>query len=64
MSAFTFNKKISMTYISTATAILDIDGITFFIDFFFSPAGTEFNGSAKVLKVHDDPAMKLNEGRN
>jgi hypothetical protein len=58
-----FTKKISMTYISTATAILDIDGITFLTDLLLSPAGTEFNGSATVLKVHDDPALKVNEYR-
>ncbi|CAN9268367.1 unnamed protein product [Alternaria alternata] len=60
MSASTFKNKVSITHIGTATAILDIDGIIFLTDPFFSPAGTEWNDVA-ALKVHDDPALKLEE---
>ncbi|KAG9193871.1 hypothetical protein G6011_03906 [Alternaria panax] len=58
MSASTFNNKVSITHIGTATAILDIDSITFFTEPFFSPASTEWNDVA-ALKVHDDCALKL-----
>ncbi|KAI4606414.1 hypothetical protein J4E80_010166 [Alternaria sp. BMP 0032] len=61
MPASTFKNKVTITHIGTATAILDIDGITFLTDPFFSPAGTEFNGSAAILKVHEDPALKLDQ---
>lgn len=63
MSASTFTSKVSITHIGTATAILDIDGITFLTDPFFSPAGSEWPtpSGQKPLKVHDDPAIKMNE---
>ncbi|RYP52964.1 hypothetical protein DL768_001958 [Monosporascus sp. mg162] len=62
MSASTFKAKVSITHIGTATAILDIDGVTFLTDPFFSPAGSEWpSGSYDTLKVHDDPALKMNQ---
>jgi hypothetical protein len=64
MSASIFKNHISITHISTATTMFDIDSITFLTDPFFSSAGTEFNGSAAVLKVHDDSALEVNEYRN
>ncbi|RFN54350.1 mfs general substrate transporter [Fusarium flagelliforme] len=63
MATSTFKNKVSITHIGTATAILNIDGVTFLTDPFFSPAGTEWptqSGQAP-LKVHDDPAVKMNE---
>ncbi|KAK4660722.1 hypothetical protein QC762_0021890 [Podospora pseudocomata] len=57
----TFKTKVSVTHIGTATTILDIDGITFLTDPFFSPAGTTFEHAGYVLKVHDDPALKLDQ---
>lgn len=57
----TFKNKVSITHIGTATAILEIDGITFLTDPFFSPAGTEFAGEGHILKVHDDPALKMDQ---
>ncbi|KAI1070264.1 hypothetical protein LB507_010361 [Fusarium sp. FIESC RH6] len=63
MTTSTFKNKVSITHIGTATAILDIDGVAFLTDPFFSPAGTEWPtqyGQAP-LKVHDDPAVKMNE---
>lgn len=50
-----------MTHIGTATAILDIDGITFLTDPVFSPAGTEFDVIVTVLKVSDSPALKIDD---
>lgn len=63
MSISTFKNRVSITHIGTATAILDIDGITFLTDPFFSPAGSEWPTAAgrEPLKIHDDPALKLNE---
>lgn len=62
MPASTFKIKVSITHIGTATAILEIDGITFLTDPFFSPAGSEWPTVGDgVLKVHDDPAMKMEE---
>ncbi|KAF2829586.1 MFS general substrate transporter [Ophiobolus disseminans] len=60
MTASTFRNKVSITHIGTATAILDIDGITFITDPFFSPAGTE-SPDGYPLKVHHDPGLKLEE---
>ncbi|KAK7177437.1 hypothetical protein PSPO01_16516 [Paraphaeosphaeria sporulosa] len=63
MPASTFTNKVSVTHIGTATAILDIDGITFLTDPFFSPAGSEWptvHGNPP-LKVHDDPALQMNQ---
>lgn len=59
----TFKNKVTITHIGTATAILDIDGITFLTDPFFSPAGSEWLTLEGVdpLKVHTDPALKLNQ---
>ncbi|RYP59107.1 hypothetical protein DL769_008681 [Monosporascus sp. CRB-8-3] len=62
MSGSMFKTKVSITHIGTATAILDIDGVTFLTDPFFSPAGSEWpTGSNATLKVHDDPALKMNQ---
>ena len=58
----TFMNKVSITHIGTATAILNIDGITFLTDPFFSPAGSEWpTVQGLSIKVHDDPALKMNE---
>ncbi|KAM0185777.1 hypothetical protein ACHAPI_012016 [Fusarium lateritium] len=58
-----FQSKVTITHIGTATAILEIDGITFLTDPFFSPAGAEWPSipGAPHLKVHDNPALKMNE---
>jgi L-ascorbate metabolism protein UlaG (beta-lactamase superfamily) len=50
------------THIGTATAILEINGVNFLTDPFFSPAGTTFPiGDTIVLKVTDDPALRLDQ---
>lgn len=61
--ASTFSNRVEITHIGTATAILSIDGINFLTDPFFSPAGSEWATvpGAPPLKVHDDPAIKMNE---
>lgn len=63
MSTSTFTNKVSITHIGTATAVLSIDGINFLTDPFFSPAGSEFQTlpNAPPLKVHDDPALKMEQ---
>ncbi|KAJ0423255.1 beta-lactamase superfamily domain-containing protein [Aspergillus carlsbadensis] len=52
---------LNATHIGTATAILEINGVNFLTDPFFSPAGTSFPVGPFVLKVTDDPALQLNE---
>ncbi|KAJ4341496.1 hypothetical protein N0V95_007225 [Ascochyta clinopodiicola] len=63
MPSSAFKNKVSITHIGTATAILDIDGITFLTDPFFSPAGSEWKTEhhEAPLKVNEDPALKLSE---
>ncbi|KAF4964022.1 hypothetical protein FSARC_8020 [Fusarium sarcochroum] len=63
MTTSTFKSKVNITHIGTATAVLNIDGITFLTDPFFSPAGSEWptDASNEPLKVRDDPAVKMNE---
>ncbi|KAK3294194.1 beta-lactamase superfamily domain-containing protein [Chaetomium fimeti] len=59
MSASTFTNKVTITHIGTATAILDIDGVTFLTDPFFSPAGTTFPAEAgHTLHTYEDPALR------
>ncbi|EYE91583.1 MBL fold metallo-hydrolase [Aspergillus ruber CBS 135680] len=52
---------LNVTHIGTATAILEINGINFLTDPFFSPAGTSFNRGHVVLKVSDDPALRMDQ---
>ena len=62
MSSSTFHNKVSITHIGTATAILDIDGITFLTDPFFSPAGSTWPvAEGHVLRVTEDPALRLDQ---
>ncbi|KAH8200993.1 hypothetical protein TruAng_004852 [Truncatella angustata] len=63
MSTSTFRNRVTITHIGTATAIIDIDGITFLTDPFFSPAGSEWPTvhDKEPLKVHVDPALGMNE---
>jgi L-ascorbate metabolism protein UlaG (beta-lactamase superfamily) len=61
MSSSTFTNKVTITHIGTATAILDIDGVTFLTDPFFSPAGTTFPATGYTLRIHEDPALRLDQ---
>ncbi len=49
------NTSVKVTHISTATAIISIDGINFLTDPVFCPAGSayEYHGWAKVPNLHD-----------
>ncbi|KAH6855953.1 beta-lactamase superfamily domain-containing protein [Chaetomium sp. MPI-CAGE-AT-0009] len=59
MSSSTFTNKVTITHIGTATAILNIDGVTFLTDPFFSPAGTTFPAAdGHTLRIHEDPALR------
>ncbi|PPJ52431.1 hypothetical protein CBER1_11002 [Cercospora berteroae] len=54
--------KLNITFIGTATAILEINGVTMITDPFFSPAGTRFPMSSTYdLVVHEDPALRLDQ---
>ncbi|PTB68602.1 Metallo-hydrolase/oxidoreductase [Trichoderma citrinoviride] len=54
----TFKGSVSVTYIGTATALLQIDNVTFLTDPFFSPSGAEWDLQVVLLKVSQDPAIK------
>ncbi|KAF0319416.1 zn-dependent hydrolases of the beta-lactamase [Colletotrichum asianum] len=54
-----FEGKVSVTFIGTATAIIDIDGIRFLTDPFFSPAESFVQSRNVTLKVHENPALNL-----
>ncbi|KAJ5905724.1 uncharacterized protein N7473_002640 [Penicillium subrubescens] len=53
--------NLQVTHIGTATAILDINGVNFLTDPFFSPAGTSWSDERITLTVSDDPALNLNQ---
>ncbi|KAH7349165.1 major facilitator superfamily domain-containing protein, partial [Pyrenochaeta sp. MPI-SDFR-AT-0127] len=63
MPASTFKNRVSITHIGTATAVVNIDGIAFLTDPFFSPAGSEWQTvpGAPPLKVHNDPALNMDQ---
>ncbi|KAF5008232.1 hypothetical protein FDECE_5468 [Fusarium decemcellulare] len=56
-----FKSNVNITFIGTATAILDIDGIRFLTDPFFSPAESTFDSPHVQLHVHADPALGLKD---
>lgn len=53
--------SLRVTFIGTATAILEINGINFATDPFFSPAGLEWDVGVTVLKNTATPAMSLSD---
>jgi L-ascorbate metabolism protein UlaG (beta-lactamase superfamily) len=53
-----FKGSVSVTYIGTATALLQIDNVTFLTDPVFSPSGTEWVLPIVTLKTSIDPAIK------
>ncbi|KAI8961348.1 Metallo-hydrolase/oxidoreductase [Daldinia sp. FL1419] len=57
----TFKSDITVTYIGTATAILEIDGITFLTDPYFSPEGTAWDVGIAKLTSHYEPALSLSQ---
>ncbi|KAI6780493.1 uncharacterized protein J7T54_000132 [Emericellopsis cladophorae] len=58
-----FNSNVSITFIGTATAILEVDNVRFLTDPFFSPAGSYYDmpGRNARLTVRQDPALALKE---
>lgn len=52
---------LNITFIGTATAILEVNGINFITDPFFSPAGSEWDRGVVVLKNQSVPALGLAE---
>ncbi|KAI7158013.1 Metallo-hydrolase/oxidoreductase [Hortaea werneckii] len=54
--------SLKITFIGTATAILEINGVRFLTDPCFSPGGTKFQVTPDVaLQVEDDPALTLDQ---
>ncbi|KAI8138766.1 beta-lactamase superfamily domain-containing protein [Fennellomyces sp. T-0311] len=53
--------KLTMTHISTATAILDIDGVRLLTDPVFDAGGSEYDIGPTVLKKSKGPAIKRDE---
>ncbi|KAJ0274753.1 hypothetical protein COL940_009149 [Colletotrichum noveboracense] len=60
-SGTSFKPKVSIAHIGTATAILEIDGVRFLTDPFFSPAGTTWDVGITILKNTEDPALRLDQ---
>ncbi|KAM0286938.1 hypothetical protein ACHAQH_000622 [Verticillium albo-atrum] len=59
-----FNSKVNITFIGTATSILEVDGVRFLTDPFFSPAKSVYDHPEREgvrLFNHDDPALSLKE---
>ncbi|KAK7050881.1 hypothetical protein VNI00_004993 [Paramarasmius palmivorus] len=62
MSPSNFQSSLKITHVGTATAIIDIDGVTFLTDPVFAGAGAEYPVLPGFsLKSLDGPAVKLNE---
>ncbi|KAL2266652.1 hypothetical protein VTJ83DRAFT_6004 [Remersonia thermophila] len=54
-----FGAPLSITHIGTATAIINISGVTFLTDPVFSPAGTTWDLGIITLKTTSTPALSL-----
>ncbi|KAI9148351.1 UPF0173 metal-dependent hydrolase [Paramyrothecium foliicola] len=50
-----------ITHIGTATALVEIDGVIFLTDPYFSPGGTEWDVQVTVLTHDHNPALKLED---
>jgi L-ascorbate metabolism protein UlaG (beta-lactamase superfamily) len=61
MASNNFKSTVKITHIGTATAILEIDGITFLTDPAFCPGGTEWDFGGVTLMNTAGPAIKLEE---
>ena len=57
----TFKSPLSITYIGTATVLIEIDGVNLLTDPVFADGGAEYDLSVVVLKSSRGPAIKLNE---
>lgn len=54
-----FKGSLAITHITTATAIINVDGVNFITDPVFAPAGTEWLVPSLTLKIDHDPAISL-----
>lgn len=61
MADHPFKSEVTITYVGTATSILEIDGITFLTDPYFSPEGTEWDVGIATLASHYTPALALQD---
>ena len=61
MAPLNFKGAVTITFIGTATATVEIDGVNFLTDPFFSPAGTEWDLGITVLKTIDTPPLSLRD---
>jgi L-ascorbate metabolism protein UlaG (beta-lactamase superfamily) len=69
MSPTNFNTTLHITHLTTATSILEIDGVNFITDPVFADAPAEYDitdimpeGTEKtILKYDEGPALKLNQ---
>ncbi|KAI5919591.1 Metallo-hydrolase/oxidoreductase [Camillea tinctor] len=61
MASTSFKSSVSITHIGTATAILEIDGVNFLTDPYFSPNGTEWDVGIATLVSHYTPALALQD---
>ncbi|KAI6082554.1 Metallo-hydrolase/oxidoreductase [Hypoxylon rubiginosum] len=61
MANLPFQSSITVTYIGTATAIINIDGITFLTDPYFSPEGTKWDVGHTTLINHYEPALTIDQ---
>ncbi|KAI1341329.1 Metallo-hydrolase/oxidoreductase [Xylariaceae sp. FL0016] len=61
MAKTSFGSRIKVTYIGTATAIIEIDGVNFITDPYFSPDGTQWDVGVTVLTNHYTPALGLQD---
>lgn len=56
------NSTVSITFIGTATAIIDIAGVKFLTDPFFSPAGTSFDVAPGIVLTNShDPSLNMRD---
>ncbi|KAG8720140.1 hypothetical protein FRC08_001091 [Ceratobasidium sp. 394] len=53
-----FQNQVEMTFIGTATAILNINGVRFITDPVFNAAGTEYEEPTITFKVLTGPALQ------
>lgn len=69
MSSTKFQSSLYITHVTTATAILEIDGVNLLTDPVFSPGGTKFDvthllpkdAPQSFLILDDDPALRLDQ---
>ncbi|KAI0836489.1 Metallo-hydrolase/oxidoreductase [Hypoxylon sp. FL0890] len=54
-----FKSSVTITYIGTATSIIDIDGVTFLTDPYFSSKGTAWDIGIATITSHYEPAVSL-----